>query len=367
MGLAAVLRLKGPEFWKEALSFVNRVLSMRQNQAAAFAEKGRILERMGQRTEAAEAFEKSRLRGTSPGVRLGNAYQQVPPQSHPLTDERPNQEPARLDKEPVTRVPTSGAVPQIVSRISHEQAEPPARLRLKRSMRAARTSEARFYRRWARRGGDPEHGRLPGELRRQAEALLNSILVIHPNDSHALAEKGFLLIESGELQEAQKLLEGALERLPGTPLFLSALARVEREQARAKSLRLSDESKTMVFAAPDRLRRLIGGFEPLIHLQKGRAVLALHDGQVRRDLAAKEFNRLHEWMRPHLEPDLESFEAWWSQRLNEQVFLPLPPDAHVMPEVVEELSLRLDARAVKIDFLDEAYSLRKDPRAVAVA
>lgn len=71
-------------------------------------------------------------------------------------------------------------------------------------------------------------------------------------------------------------------------------------------------------------------------------------------------------MLPNLEPELDTFEAWWSRRLNEQVFLPLSPDSEVRPDDVDELSGRLDARAAEVDALDEAYGLRKDPRAAPI-
>ena len=215
-------------------------------------------------------------------------------------------------------------------------------------------------------GGDPANGKSPDELRRQAESLLVQILQERPEDTRALAEKGLLLLDSGTLEEARELLAGAVARLPGTPVLLTALARVEREHARSLALRLGQESQAKVFEAPDRLRSLGGRFEPLIHLQKGRAVLSLQDGQIRRDLAAKELNRLHIWMRPHL-IEGDSFESWWSRRLNEQVFLPIQPEADIRSEDVDEIANRIEAHAPEIDTLDESFGLKKDPGTIPIA
>ncbi|MFY9821582.1 MAG: tetratricopeptide repeat protein [Thermoanaerobaculia bacterium] len=327
VGLAALLRLRGPAGWEEAMALVERIYRSGQNRAAALAEKGRLLERMGRREEAAETFEMSRSLELPPVL--------------PLVIEAENK--------PV------------------QASEPQRRTFLSRSQRAAWTSEARFLRRWARSGGDPDQGRPAGVLRQQAEGLLKEILRLRPADARALTEMALLLLDGGRLPEARDLLAGVAERLPGTPAPLVALARLEREQARAESLRLSEKSLAKVFDASDRLRALGGGFEPLIHLQKGRAVLALQDGQLRRNLASRELDKLHQWTRPHLKPELKTFEAWWSRRLNEQVFLPIQPDATVGPEDIESLSIRLDARTAEIDALDEAFGLRKAPRAAPVA
>lgn len=405
VGLAAVLRLQGPEHWEKALRLVEEVLRGGRNQAAAWAEKGRLLEKMERLMEAADAFERSRSveRASAPQVgsvtsqqreteRQKRATHEVAsagnqasggreataiegmsaPQAGTVAGQRQATErpkdsgPVRYQAElgPLKTSddsgnPTSGKVPE--ARPAYRAA------RLSRSQRAAWTSEARFLRRWARHGDDPERGRSPLELRRRAESLLDKVLSDQPHDRRAVVEKGLLLLDDGRFDEARELLSESAGRWPGTPVLLAALARVEREQARARSLRLREETKAEVFEAPDQLRALGAGFEPLIHLQKGRAVLALQDGQLRRELAAKELDKLHQWMRPHLDPESDSFEAWWSRRLNDQVFLPIPADADIRPDDVDDLSSRMEERAAEIDVLDETYGLKKDPRALTLA
>jgi tetratricopeptide (TPR) repeat protein len=372
IGLAAVLRLQGSGHWEEALGLVERVSRGGQNRSAALAEKGRLLERMERWTEAAESFETSRSFSrpleSPPSGELGSLADQETEGPNELKVEeekvpgRPPQAPGELKNfDFVVKSPALEERAPTAQRIAKSRSEYRVTV-LSRNQRAAWTSEARFLRQWARRGGNSDQGKSPGVLRRQAESLLKEVLCAHPNDVRALAEKGLLLLDSAHLKEARDLLTGAVERLPGTPTLLAALARLEREEARAESLRLSEESIREVFEAPDRLRLLGGGFEPLIHLQKGRAVLVLQDGQIRRDLAAKELDKLHKWVRPHLEPELKSFEAWWGHRLNEQVFLPIQPDTKVESEDVEGISTRLAAHAAEIDALEEAFGLRKDSR-----
>jgi hypothetical protein len=184
------------------------------------------------------------------------------------------------------------------------------------------------------------------------------VLEAWPFDARALAERGLLLLDMGRLQDGRRALGEALERQPGQPALVAALARAERETAAEEKRVLSEESLAEVLAAPGRLRGLDRAFEPLARLQQGRGILALSDGQVRLEAAGRELNALHRWVRPRLELEADRFEGWWSRRIHEAVFASIEPDSEIQTEQVPVIAGQLQDNAARIDLLEEDYWLR---------
>lgn len=235
------------------------------------------------------------------------------------------------------------------------EAPPEVGIRASRRGRVAWTSEARFLRHWARRGGGISARWTPEALRRRAGELLDRVLDIWAYDLRALAEKGLLLADSGQLEEARALLVAALEHMPGAPILAGALARVERERAQREFRPYTELSAAEVQEPSMRLRALNPVYEPLTHLQRGRAILALQDGHARLAGAARELDQLHRWMRPHLAPSQDTFQAWWSQGLEEHVFSPFPVEASIGPEDVAGIADRIERNRRQTDMLEEDF------------
>ncbi len=351
-GLAAVLRLRGPAFLDEALNLVDGVLKRQPGRKETLAEKARILESMGRFEEAAEAYAQghqesqeaetstrestsrdgteasaqTRIAGTTGAVTAPN---HVPRDAYPLEPSLPSE---------VRETPTAYGLP----------------IRRNRQDRARWTSEARFYRRWARIGGGTGPARLPEALRDRADGLLHQVLSLWPQDAKALAERALLRLDAGRWSEARALILSALDILPATPALLASLARVEREEARAEKKTLR-EAQAAVLDPSLRLRALNPAFQPLAHLQKGRAFLALTDGMDRLHGAAKELTHLRQWIRPFLGRTEDRFEKWWGGRIEERVFFQIGPEPEVQTTEVETVTAILAERSAEIDLLEEDF------------
>ncbi|MCG8457337.1 MAG: tetratricopeptide repeat protein, partial [Holophagales bacterium] len=126
-----------------------------------------------------------------------------------------------------------------------------------------RAPRARLLRREARRlevaskeGSSEAATSVPGDLRSEARNLLEARLSERPHDVRALTEKGLLLLESGNIDDARDFLERHAERLPAAPTLWTSLGRAIREQAKARERRLDEEAEVDVRQAPEQLDSL---------------------------------------------------------------------------------------------------------------
>ena len=285
IGLASVLRLRGPEHLAEARQHVEYVLSKRPNEPDALQELGFILEAERSMGEAGRAFE--------------SATDTV----MAAAERRRADSLGQLGWAPVRWFPTDAA----------------AELHLRRRERAVIASQARFLRRWARQhdltGAPPS----PDELRRQAEELLDLVLQSCRHDLRALTEKVLLLIDGGRLAEARSLVDEAPRHLRAMPSLNYALARLEREQAVEEQRAFDDRAFQVLVQPLHAIRAANKAFHPFVRLGEARACLALSDGSLLRERGLEAVNHLRDWLvTPHAAAT--DFDLWWSDEVASAVF-----------------------------------------------
>ena len=150
----------------------------------------------------------------------------------------------------------------------------------------ALVAEASFYRRWALDA--PVNVAI--ERRAAAARLLDHASQISPDDSDVEAEKFALTVDQGEVEAVWTHLQNALSSHPAAAPLLALEAKLKREVAAAQKRPLNDDSLNELISPVIRLRELNGSFAALFHLQKGLATLALSDGAIRIEKAAKAFS-----------------------------------------------------------------------------
>ncbi len=234
----------------------------------------------------------------------------------------------------------------------------------RRGERRITLGQARLYRRLARYA-TAEPSTSSAAFLERAETLLERILKAFPADPRALAEKAYLLLDVGRHEEARAVLEEHFHRLAGAPDLLAALARAEREEARARQVELNEETVRRLLAPGRQLRALGAGFEPLVRLQAGRAYLALCDGQARIEGAAGAFGGLKTWVRDHLPEEREvrarkplAFDPWLSLELRRSLLESLDVEAPLGGAQIPAIEANLERHHHWLDELEEDIGIR---------
>ena len=327
--LAATLRLLGKDRLSEASTLVDRVLKGEPTNAEAWMEKGRILAELDQHEEANAAFEHAHMPAL-PKVTLPAEY-----------GEKPKQD------------------------INHTEAK-------------AISAYARFLRQWARRNEVTSESPSPSELRARAVGMLDELILTRPYETRARAEKGLLLLESKEYEEAKRFLKESIALFPGEAALRYALARTERELARRERRRFDPAQADIVTAEWNRLRLLNPAFGPLEDLGKGRAWLVQLDGHIVREKALGSFKHIRQWMRPYLRfignggeaqnndpvdirrlyAKKKGFAPWWSREIQAYLFGPIDINVALEDEHLDLIGQRLGRYHHAVDTLEEDFALR---------
>ncbi len=233
-----------------------------------------------------------------------------------------------------------------------------------RGERRITLGRARLYRRLARYSA-AEPSSAPAAYLERAEALLERILKTFPTDSRALSERAYLLLDEGRHHEARAVVEDHLHRLADAPDLLAALARTEREEARAQRIELSEETVKRLLTPGRQLRALGAGFEPLARLQAGRAYLALCDGQARIDGATAAFSGLQTWVRDHLPADREirigkplAFAPWLSLELRRSLLESIDVETRLGAAQIPAIEANVERHHRWLDELEEDVGIR---------
>lgn len=267
--------------------------------------------------------------------------------------------------EVVCRDPTESELcPEIRSHTEQLQWElrPPLseiETRLASSWRS-QSGEARFLRRWARRTEAQKASGSATELRHRAESLLATAIAGEPDDPSILTQQGLLLLESGQIEESRNLLALKSNRFFAAPTLLAAFARASREEAHARHRRLDEPGAIESLLEPsERLKGLGSVYEPLVHLQEGRAFLALSDGHSRLQGAGRSFDRLNRWAQAKInDPQAIDFEKWWANQIRAAVFPELEGRKDFGGDDVLAIDQQLLDTGFHVDGLEEDFSYR---------
>ncbi len=222
------------------------------------------------------------------------------------------------------------------------------------------SSEARLLRRWARRVDAKKAAGSAAVLREQAGFLLSRAASKQPDDPSTLTQKGLLLLESGQIEESRKMLALTTSRFVAAPTLLAAFARASREEASSSQRRLEEPGALETLLAPtDRLKGLGSVYEPLVHLQNGRAFLALKDGQQRLEGAARSFDRLNRWIQARVDDPLAiDFEKWWAKQIQANMFFDVQSGVEISQDDVLAVDKQLLDTGFFVDSLEEDFSYR---------
>ncbi len=242
------------------------------------------------------------------------------------------------------------------------EATPPSRESMSRGRRHLAVTRVRLLRRLAAVTAEAPRAE---QLRRQAEEILEQVLGSAPGDPRAVTERAHLLIDVERPGEARELLDRHLVEMPSAPDLLIALARAERHHAQAVQSRLTPETEAQALAPGSSLGRLGAGFQPVANLVRGRAYLALQDGQARLDGAARAFDHLQTWVREHLPDDEQAgrpeklrYLPWLSLRLSHSVLDGLDLETTVRPAELPAIEENLARGRGDVDILEEDFAIR---------
>ena len=150
---------------------------------------------------------------------------------------------------------------------------------------AALVAEAHFYRTWAREADDE----IANARRCKATMMLDRAEDIFPEDPLVLAERAALKVDEGEEPFAYESLAIQLGSHPAAVPLLVIKARLERERARSEKRPLNETTFAELCSIPQYLSGINPSLTPLFHFQKGLASLALLNGVVRINTAARSF------------------------------------------------------------------------------
>jgi hypothetical protein len=152
---------------------------------------------------------------------------------------------------------------------------------------AALVAEAYFYRVWAKNSDQSAATR---RLQKATE-LLSSALQLDPGNHRVLAEQAAVAADMGNKALALEQLTELLDTHSASIPLMVLKARLQREQASSESRRLTEASLAQLYEVPRQMRNLEKKeLTPLFHFQSGLASLALTDGTVRQEMAAKAFS-----------------------------------------------------------------------------
>ncbi len=365
VGLASVLRLKGADHLTDALRYVEAVLARDPRNAPALEEQVRILDALGRFGQAsrvrlaAEDAKRALLEGLAreeperdevspPGA---EAPVQLGPPRAPierLASDHPGSEKLSDDGVRTGReTPRGDVLPA---------AAPPGESELWRLV--ARTSEARFLRRWAWRmqaGGDQQEAR---RLRERARQQLEGVLHARAFDGRAAAEMGLLLLAQDRLDEAHRFVEEKLAELPASPATALVLVRARRLRAEQLGARLENESEAVLVDAARRLREADPQLEPLVRITLGRGYLALRDGDLRVGRAMQQFQQLRESITELCAKSQNGFWRWWSGEVESSVFASINVPSGLGVRDLETIEANLENASDWVDTLEEDLSFR---------
>jgi tetratricopeptide (TPR) repeat protein len=204
---------------------------------------------------------------------------------------------------------------------------------------AALVAEAYFYRTWAK-GLDDDHATA---RRQMAAGCIAQAEQLAPQDPQVLAEAAALTVDRGNEAVAFQDLTIQLSSHAAAIPLLMLKARLDRERARRESRPLSDSALAELCAIPKRLLDLNPSFDALFNFQKGLASLALVDGTVRRETAARSFSSFRRTLahraseekkeREHARDlrlqGVPRFHEWLQQQTNRRLFSALSEPEHV--------------------------------------
>ena len=185
-------------------------------------------------------------------------------------------------------------------------------------------TDALFLRRWSR-ALRQEPGERIGEIRKKAQAALESLLRLESRSSMAAGEAGLLTLAEGDLEAGLTLLREAAKRFPGSARVRYALARAERQAVSAHALDPRDPE------APIRPWRRLARIEPQLGavalLGEARTWLGQTDGAVREAHARQKLGELAFWIHIQLAREEErrkdsyaELSAWWAREAQRLVF-----------------------------------------------
>jgi hypothetical protein len=178
-----------------------------------------------------------------------------------------------------------------------------------------------------------------------------------PNHPRARLEKANLLIDRGLLAEAHQFLEDSIKLFPAVPGLRQSLARANREIARRQSIRFDQERYAALTKPLLELQRRNSAFQPLAYLERGRICLAMHDGQVLRNTAARDLGQLRKYTADKPQ-DGSEFSAWWNEKIQRLLFSSLPSEAPLTGENVGTVERCLQENEQLVDVLAEDFTIR---------
>jgi len=216
------------------------------------------------------------------------------------------------------------------------------------------SSEARFLRRLARRRGQSSSRAV--SLRREANELLDRVLAAYPSDDRAIVEKGLLLLDSGQLDEAHGLLREMADLRPNATNVRYALARCRREIAKKERARLDDAVATELLSSWAVLQREHFRFRPLVLLAESRSYAALDDGAPLQYATAQSLNEL--WGEIRTLESKGNFERWWSVSVRQSVFGRPWRSRQFSLRDLPVVERRMETHTTALDRLEEEYSNR---------
>ena len=216
-------------------------------------------------------------------------------------------------------------------------------------------TDAYLLRRWGRRTAP---GDLIENVRVRARELLSSLAAVGEGNPLVAEQRGLLLLETGELDEAISLLREAQARFPGSARVQYALARAQRERAGRDGRHLDGEAKQKILLPWQRLARRGQHYRPLGNLGEGRAYLALADGSALEDGARDAFGRLGRWIgRQTKQVDSETkFSSWWAREVQSLVFGETSVTGAADLDDLDPLRERVKANATLLDEREEDYA-----------
>jgi tetratricopeptide (TPR) repeat protein len=214
---------------------------------------------------------------------------------------------------------------------------------------AASVAESYFYRTWAMNA----EGDSAETLRQKARDALAPAERMAPEDASVLAEQTALAADQGNESLAYQSLSAKLSSHPAAVPLLILQARMDRERARKERRPLSESALADLTEAPQRLRNLDPLVEPLFHLQRGAAALALLDGSARVYTAADELSRFRRMVaaragaertdrdnpRERRSSAVAPFYEWVQTRANNRLFAPIADTLEIGAEhipIIEE-------------------------------
>jgi tetratricopeptide (TPR) repeat protein len=214
---------------------------------------------------------------------------------------------------------------------------------------AASVAECYFYRMWA----EDAEGDTAKALRQKARNALARAERLAPEDPSVLGEQTALAADQGNESLAYQSLSAKLSSHPAAVPLLILQARMDRERARKERRPLSESALADLTEAPQRLRNLDPLVEPLFHLQRGAAALALLDGSARVYTAADELSRFRRMVaaragaertdrdnpRERRSSAVAPFYEWVQTRANNRLFAPIADTLEIGAEhipIIEE-------------------------------